>query len=317
MPTNKEEAANASAQAIAAPSTSKLRRRGVNNETHAVSQLKFHEKDAAPNSLFIGHLEDVSVQWSVNADGKTFTGMKIPRLTFTFASNHKNKSERRYVYQSLFPQESNLDTIPNGNESWRVDNVLNWIKHVLDVFYLKGREMTEEEEDALSLPFVDFDDNGDYVEVPVEDVVAGYTTLFTNAAAILNGQWNLPDGEEAHPCYKDEKGNYIPVWMKLLRYKKRNNEWKANGQNGDLAFDPFIGSGAIELLLKKNGQILPPVRLRVDLSKESITPKEVKKTPDVGVPGVPADGGVVVDGMPTGGADISTAFAEAAGDLPF
>ena len=31
-------------------------RRGVSNETKAVSQLKFHEKDAAQNGLFIGHL---------------------------------------------------------------------------------------------------------------------------------------------------------------------------------------------------------------------------------------------------------------------
>ena len=317
MSTNKKEAVNASAQAKAAQTTKKPRRRGVSNETHAVSQLKFHEKDAASNNLFIGHLEDVSVQWSQNADGKAFTGMKIPRLTFVFASNHKNKAERRYVYQSLFPQESNVDTIPDGKDAWKVDNVLNWIKHILDVFYLKGREMTEEEEDALTLPFADYDDNGEYVEVPVEDVIAGYTALFTNTASILNGQWNLADGEEAHPCYKDEKGAFIPIWMKLLRYKKVKNEWRANGQNGDLAFDPFIGAGAIELAFKKNGQLIPPVRLRVDLSKESITPKEVRKAPNAGIPGVPADGGVVADGIPTGGAEVPSAYVEAADDMPF
>ena len=47
-------------------------RRGVSNATKAVSHLKFHEKDAAGNALFIGHLDSVSVEWSVNADSKAF-----------------------------------------------------------------------------------------------------------------------------------------------------------------------------------------------------------------------------------------------------
>lgn len=317
MPTSKGEAAKVYEQTNAA-AVKKPRRRGVSNETQAVSRLKFHQKDASPsNQLFIGHLESVDVQWSQDANGKTFTGMRVPRLTFVFASNHAKPDERRYVFHSLFPQESNVDTIPGGSKAWQVDNVLNWIKHMLDVFYLKGREMTEEEEDALSLPFVDFDENGEYSEVPVEDVLAGYTTLFTNAAVILNGTWNLSDGEKAHPCYKDKDGKYLPIWMKLLRYKKVKNEWRANGQNGDLDFDPFIGAGCIELLIKKNGQTLPPARLRVDLSRESITEKEVNKEPNAGVPAIPAGGGVMADGLPTGGAEIPSAFIDAASEMPY
>ena len=65
-------------------------RRGVSNKTQAVAQLKFHEKDAAQNGLFVGHLEDCRVDWSVNADGGAFTGIKIPRVTLHFASEHKN-----------------------------------------------------------------------------------------------------------------------------------------------------------------------------------------------------------------------------------
>ena len=82
-------------------------KRGVSNQTQAVSQLRFHEKDAASNGLFIGHLENVSVEWSTNADAKTFTGQRVPRLVFHFASNHANVNERRHVYQNLFPVESN------------------------------------------------------------------------------------------------------------------------------------------------------------------------------------------------------------------
>ena len=156
----KTNAATANAQTVA-----KKVRRGVSNKTQAVAQLKFHEKDAAQNGLFVGHLEEVRVDWSNNADTKSFTGMSIPRLTFHFASNHANASEKRHVYQTLFPVESNVNTIPGGSEDWRVNNVFNWIKHILDVFYLKGREMTEAEEDALSLTFEDFDENGEYKKV--------------------------------------------------------------------------------------------------------------------------------------------------------
>lgn len=314
-----DEAAKANAQATAAPA--KKHRRGVSNETQAVSQLKFHEKDAAQNGLFIGHLEEARVDWSVNADGKTFTGMKTPRLTLHFESNHANASERRHVYQTLFPQESNVDTIPGGAKEWQVNNVLNWIKHVLDVFYLKGRTLTSLEEDALSLSFVDYDDEtGEYIAVEPEDVIAGYTTLFTNVAAMLNGTYSDAEHEATgKPCFKDANGKPLAVWMKLLRYKKVKNEWRANGQNGDLAFDPFIGSGALELVKVKNNVTQAPVRLRLDVTRESITPKEVKKEPTIGAPGmVGAAGTVVAGGMPAGtGAPVDSAYMDAAGDMPF
>lgn len=306
----KTNAATVNAQTVA-----KKVRRGVSNKTQAVAQLKFHEKDAAQNGLFVGHLEEVRVDWSNNADAKSFTGMSIPRLTFHFASNHANASEKRHVYQTLFPVESNVNTIPGGSEDWRVNNVFNWIKHILDVFYLKGREMTEAEEDALSLTFEDFDENGEYVSVEVEDVIAGYRAIFENAAAMLNGSFELSDGEVAKPVYKTSDGKYIPCWLKLLRHKKRKGDWINVGANGDLAFDGFIGNGVVELLKKD----CPPTVLRLDLAKESITPKETKKTPTIGAPGMgaPAMGGVMA-GAPSMGMPVDNGAFQAAGeDMPF
>ena len=306
----KTNAATVNAQTVA-----KKVRRGVSNKTQAVAQLKFHEKDAAQNGLFVGHLEEVRVDWSNNADAKSFTGMSIPRLTFHFASNHANASEKRHVYQTLFPVESNVNTIPGGSEDWRVNNVFNWIKHILDVFYLKGREMTEAEEDALSLTFEDFDENGEYVSVEVEDVIAGYRAIFENAAAMLNGSFELADGEVAKPVYKTSDGKYIPCWLKLLRHKKRKGDWINVGANGDLAFDGFIGNGVVELLKKD----CPPTVLRLDLAKESITPKETKKTPTIGAPGMgaPAMGGVMA-GAPGMGMPVDNGAFQAAGeDMPF
>ena len=306
----KTNAATANAQTVA-----KKVRRGVSNKTQAVAQLKFHEKDAAQNGLFVGHLEEVRVDWSNNAEAKSFTGMSIPRLTFHFASNHANASEKRHVYQTLFPIESNVNTIPGGSEDWRVNNVFNWIKHILDVFYLKGREMTEAEEDALSLTFEDFDENGEYISVEAEDVIAGYRAIFENAAAMLNGSFELADGEVAKPVYKTSDGKFIPCWLKLLRHKKRKGDWINVGANGDLAFDSFIGNGVVELLKKD----CPPTVLRLDLAKESITPKETKKAPTIGAPGMgaPAMGGVMA-GAPNMGIPVDNGAFQAAGEeMPF
>lgn len=302
---------NVTAGATADAPVKKLRR-GVSNQTQAVSQLKFHEKDAAQNYLFVGHLHEVRVDWSVNADGKAFTGMKVPRLTLHFASNHANVNEQRHVYQTLFPVESNVDTIPGGKDDWKVNNVLKWMKHVLDVFYLKGRQLTEAEEDALSIPFVDYNEAGEYIPVDPEEIIAGYAAIFNNFAAIMNGRFNLAEGETAKPCFKDANGNFIKLWMKLLRHRKRKNEWINVGQNGDLAFDQFIGSGAIEIQ-KPN---TPPSILRIDLAKESITPKEVKKAPTIGGIGNPMTMGAVTadysQSMPQNGA-----FNAAGEEMPF
>lgn len=292
-------------------------RRGVSNETKAVSQLKFHEKDAAQNGLFIGHLAEVTLDWSVGKEGTAFAGLKQPRLTFHFASQHANVNEQRHVYNSLFPVASNIATIPNGTDAWQVDNVLNWIKHMLDVYYLKGRMMTEAEEDALTLPFCDFDDNGEYISVDPEEVLKGYATVFANTIAMLEGRFGLAENETPKCAYKTADGKPIAVWMKLLRHKKTKKGWTNVLQNGELGFDSFIGAGCIEIF-KGNGT--NPAILRLDLSKESITPKDTKKEPTLGgqmMSGMM--GGAVMPGaMPTGIPNDNSAFAAAGNDdLPF
>lgn len=291
----------------------KKARRGITNETQATSQLRFHEKDAAPNRLFMAHLHNVSVEWSTNTDGKQFTGEKVPRLVFEFCSNTSDVNQMRHLYHSLFPVESNVNTIPGGTEEWKFNQVMNFIKHVLDVFYLKGRQLTQTEEDALTLPFVDFDEDGNYVSVEVSDVLSGYAQLFNNVVAIMNGQFELADGETAKPYYRDANGKFLRCWIKLLRHKKVKGEWRNVVQNGDLAFDPFVGTGLIELAPNPNSQ---PTIISVDDSKESITPKEVKKTPSI--PGVADMAGGVMAVPPMMGVNANSgAFAAAQDDMPF
>lgn len=299
-----------------AQSAVKKIRRGVNNETKAVAQLRFHEKDASTqNGLFVGHLESCSVDWSANTEGKQFTGEKVPRVTLHFASNHTSASEQRHVYYTLNCVESNVNTIPDGSEDWKVNNIFHWMKHILDVYYLKGREMTAEEEEALSLPFEDFDDEGNYVAVETADVIKGYAFIFNNFVAMMNGSFNLPEGETPKPCYKTADGKFIPAWLKLLRHKKVKGEWKNVAQNGELGFDSFIGNGVVELIRKD----MPPAVLRLDLAKESITPKETKKAPTIGAPGnaMPGMGAVMpIDPINMGNTDTG-AYTDAAGDVPF
>ena len=291
----------------------KINRRGVSNKTKAAGQLKFHEKDAAQNGLFIGHLESISVEYSKNDDAKSFAGLEIPRLSLHFASNHVNVSEQRHVYYSLFPVESNVDTIVGGKEEWKVNCVFNWIKHVLDVFYLKGRELTEEEEADLSLTFNDSDEEGNYVPVEAEEVIAGYRNVFENAAAMLNGSYNLKDGETAKPVYKTADGKFIPCWMKLIRHKKRKTEWINAGTNGELTFDNFLQSAALELVRKD----MPPAIVRLDVSRESIVPKETKKAQAPNIPGMNAMGSVVAGNMTVEEIQSNPAFNAVGGDMPF
>ena len=301
---------------VTAEAPVKKRRRGVNNETQAVSQLKFHENDAASNGLFAGRLLEAKVDWSVAGDNSSFAGLKAPRLTLHFTSLHTNPAEQRHVYQTLFPVESNVATIPGGSDEWRVNANFNWIKHILQVFYLKKRQFTEKEEDALVLPFEDFDDEGNYVAVDPQEVLNGYGVLFNNVVLMLDGKFDLAEGETPKCCYKDDKGNPINIWMKLLRHIKTKKGWVNVGQNGELGFGSFVGSGVIEIM-KPN---TPPAILRLDPSKESITPKETKQTPTFGGQApMGMMGGSVMAGMSTGIPNNNSAFAAAGaeGDMPF
>lgn len=309
MAENEKVAANAQ------PAAKKIRR-GISNETKALTRIKFHEKDATNNGLFIGHLESVSVDWSASEKSKSFPNMNMPRLTFHFESNHAKVAERRYLGHTMWPVESSVETIPGGRRQIAVDSILNGIKHILDVYYLKGRELTDTEEEALTLSFVDFDEEGNYIPVEPEDVLNGYRKIFENAAAMLNGTWSSPEQEATgKPCYKTADGKFIPVWMKLLRHTKgRDGKWYNVGLSGELDFTGNPGNGWIEPVQGQN----PPKVLRLDLAKESITPKQTDRIPNVGVVNPAALGGVVAPAIaPAVDNQVAGAYADAGGEMPF
>lgn len=288
----------------------KVSRRGLGS-AHGTARLKFGNNQAKPNGLFLGHLEEVKYSTITIGEDKTgmpsFNGFEIPKLTLTFASNEEDPNKRHYVSKTFTAVESNVNTIPGGKEEWKVNSVFDWLKHVLNVYYLKGRELTDEEATALSLTFEDFDEQGEYVSVDTEIVINAWKVLFENFENIMNR------GKDGKPVYHDKNNKFIPVWLKLLRYVKSRKSWTPIN-NGDLSLPQFVGEGCIEIYQQN---AIPSIK--IDLVKETILIMNVEKPKTPNMPAVggmaPMIGGVAIDQtMNPMGTDISSQTLE---DMPF
>lgn len=321
MAETNEKVANAAVETANKPK----HRRGVTNETRSTSNLKFTEADATNQGLFVGILTEANVAWATygeDASGTpSFAGKAVPNVSLHFTSLHAKVNERRHVFLRLSPVESNVDTMPGGTKDWQVNQLFAVIKHVLEVFYLKGRVLTEAEEDALCLPFDEVAEDGTYNPVEADEVLAGYRVIFENFVAMLNGTFSADGSEPSNkPCYKDANGNNIRVFMKLLRYTKRPGKgWQAVGQNGDLAFPRFVGEGILEIMTKADE---PAKILKINPITESIRPQQVAEPKAPSMPNVPpAAPGFAAGGIPMGGAPMAPAgydpYTETRGDMPF
>lgn len=288
----------------------KVSRRGLGS-ARGTARLKFGNDQAKPNGLFLGHLEEVKYSTITIGEDKTgmpsFNGFEIPKLTLTFASNEEDPNKRHYVSKIFTAVESNVNTIPGGKEEWKVNSVFDWLKHVLNVYYLKGRELTDEEATALSLTFEDFDEQGEYVSVDTEIVINAWKVLFENFENIMNR------GKDGKPVYHDKNNKFIPVWLKLLRYVKSRKSWTPIN-NGDLSLPQFVGEGCIEIYQQN---AIPSIK--IDLVKETILIMNVEKPKIPNMPAVggmaPMMGGVAIDQtMNPMGTDISSQTID---DMPF
>lgn len=288
----------------------KVSHRGLGS-ARGTARLKFSNDQAKPNGLFLGHLEEVKYSTITIGEDKTgmpsFNGFEIPKLTLTFASNEEDPNKRHYVSKTFTAVESNVNTIPGGKEEWKVNSVFDWLKHVLNVYYLKGRELTDEEATALSLMFEDFDEQGEYVSVDTEIVINAWKVLFENFENIMNR------GKDGKPVYHDKNNKFIPVWLKLLRYVKSRKSWTPIN-NGDLSLPQFVGEGCIEIYQQN---AIPSIK--IDLVKETILIMNVEKPKTPNTPAVggmaPMMGGVAIDQtMNPMGTDISSQIID---DMPF
>ena len=288
----------------------KVSHRGLGS-ARGTAHLKFGNDQAKPNGLFLGHLEEVKYSTITIGEDKTgmpsFNGFEIPKLTLTFASNEEDPNKRHYVSKTFTAVESNVNTIPGGKEEWKVNSVFDWLKHVLNVYYLKGRELTDEEATALSLTFEDFDEQGEYVSVDTEIVINAWKVLFENFENIMNR------GKDGKPVYHDKNNKFIPVWLKLLRYVKSRKSWTPIN-NGDLSLPQFVGEGCIEIYQQN---AIPSIK--IDLVKETILIINVEKPKTPNMPAVggmaPMMSGVAIDQtMNLMGTDISSQTID---DMPF
>lgn len=288
----------------------KVSRRGLAS-ARGTARLKFANDQAKPNGLFLGHLEEVKYSTITIGEDKTgmpsFNGFEIPKLTLIFASNEEDPNKRHYVFKIFTAVESNVNTIPGGKEEWKVNSIFDWLKHVLNVYYLKGRELTDEEATALSLTFEDFDEQGEYVSVDTEIVINAWKVLFENFENIMNR------GKDGKPVYHDKNNKFIPVWLKLLRYVKSRKSWTPIN-NGDLSLPQFVGEGCIEIYQQN---AIPSIK--IDLVKETILIMNVEKPKTPNMPTVggmaPMMGGVAIDQtMNPMGTDISSQTID---DMPF
>lgn len=288
----------------------KVSHRGLGS-ARGTARLKFGNDQAKPNGLFLGHLEEVKYSTITIGEDKTgmpsFNGFEIPKLTLTFASNEEDPNKRHYVSKTFTAVESNVNTIPGGKEEWKVNSVFDWLKHVLNVYYLKGRELTDEEVTALSLTFEDFDEQGEYVSVDTEIVINAWKVLFENFENIMNR------GKDGKPVYHDKNNKFIPVWLKLLRYVKSRKSWTPIN-NGDLSLPQFVGEGCIEIYQQN---AIPSIK--IDLVKETILIINVEKPKTPNMPAVggmaPMMSGVAIDQtMNLMGTDISSQTID---DMPF
>lgn len=317
-----EQEADAAAETTA--TTKKRRGRGVSNETKSTNLKRFSDKDMHKNGLFTVRVESIKVKWSTassDSDG-VFAGEKLPRLEIHYTSPHSNPNERRHIIESYGPVESSVETIPGGKAEWKINVIFQNVKHLIDVLVLRGkRTLTEEEEEMLTLDLDDYEYTSDdenalpeFKETSVSEVIAAYRKLFENVEKIINEAF---DGK---PAFKNEKGEDIILWIKLLRYYKDKNKWKTVSRGnmaGQLAIPAFVENGKIEIFRegKEPTLAIDPVKEKVLFNPNLV---DENSTGALNLPNSIGGAGTTIPGMPTGipyaGGGVT---GQPADDLPF
>lgn len=294
--------------ANAATAAPKKRRRGISNETRTTSRKKFSHKDAINNIwLFVGNLH-ARVAWVTMKEESNmrpaFAGKAVPQLIIEATSLHTNPVDVRVASKTFWAYESNVDYIPGGSKEKFINMDFAWIKHFLDVVVFKGREMTDEESEMLELGYVDYDDNGQYEPVEVEDVIKAWGVLFDNVVKLVE-----TSGENGKSALLDKAGNQRQFWFRLNRYYKNKGDWAFSGQGseeGDLVFPNIVGQGIFEEKFMIDANHFREPSLLFDFTKERIAPMEgvqskQKKAPNLaaaaGIGGIAMGAGIVQPGM--------------------
>lgn len=301
--------------------SSKKRRRGISNETRSTTLLKFNHDDAYPGiGLFIGTIS-ARIAWvTIGNDSKStsFIGKAVPQLIIDFVSLHEPASAKKHNSRTIWARESNADNIESGKNYKFINADFAYMKHILEVVVLKGRPLTPEEEDALVLDYVDWDENGQYEPVEADEVIRAWQVLFESFIKILE-----TSGKDGKSALLADNGKPRHFWGKLLRYQKINGEWTPTGygsEEGDLCQPTFVGEGIFEEVIYDPTTKQPKKPAMVlNIVKECIKPMDIsRKKPNLaaapGIGSIPIGGGQIPPSFMGGPAPTAGGFDNAFAD---
>lgn len=239
--------------------------KGINNDVQSTSRKKFilnPEIDGGISRAIVAKIEVATADIANDSKMTTFRGKKIPRLVIHFESTMDRPGVKTSYYDHAYlPYEHNPDNVMNKDNSWKFDSMAQTIKHLHEV--LSGRGLTKEEVELMTFP-INETENGSFVEIPVDDIIAGWTAWFNGICAVFNGGYKVEDDKTAPSLLINADSTPIPLFVKLLLYA---NNKEVN--NGDPGLPMFPGEGVFQKILKD-----VPREIRVKIEKgESIVPK--------------------------------------------
>lgn len=300
--------------------TPKRRGRGINNSTRNTTRLKYDNRDASmANGLFLGMVHEIKLSNVTIGDetkGLTsFNGLEVPVVKIVFKSPKEEESKKRFVEKTFMPVESNVDTIIDGKDEWKVTSMFEFMKHILMVIVTNGKDLTEEMEDLLTLPFEDSDENGNFIQLEPETIIEGYRYVFQNFVNIINNEGNP---------YFIKNNKHVVYWIKLIRSYKSKTGWKNNVKSGELSFPTYIGEGCIEAFKTGVEPTLMINNLKERLIAVPDAPKQTKPNMFGGQNVGPVGSGVTMPNIQSQITDFNSQpiegapnFGDVADDLPF
>jgi len=255
---------------------------GITNDLRDVNLLTFRPTPERPINLAI--LSEVKLEfYKVKEDTKKmrdYIGKEVPSLVLHFqspASKNPLDKVHHYIHRFFMVEQTN-----NDKERIEYTKMFQALKHIYSTF-AQFPEAGIEVNDARVKSVKQTD--GTIVSEPIqaspEAMIDMFTKFFTKVVALFN------TGRDGKPVYQDDKGTFIPVWLKLVI-----------SYGGDkLVLPDFPGEGYIErAIMTANGFAPTSLELAIIKGEKESVVKQAR-TRQIVVPGSNA-GSAGADDLP-------------------